>query len=163
MNLCRFRKTAGDDAIRVGLLANPSELFDLTDAGVAALEPALESADPAARLRALIERRPPRLALSQVRLCAPVEQQEVWAAGVTYPRTKWREWRNPISARPPTTAFTPPSALKLSSNPLAAKVVADGGAGRHSRPTPAGACRSRNWRWCSIPGASLPPAPSATT
>jgi len=47
----------------------------------------LESPDPAALARALAERGELR-PLSEVQLLAPLEQQEVWAAGVTYKRSQ---------------------------------------------------------------------------
>jgi 2-dehydro-3-deoxy-D-arabinonate dehydratase len=39
-------------------------------------------------LRAAAHRTLPRLALAEIQLCAPVERQEIWAAGVTYLRSK---------------------------------------------------------------------------
>ncbi|MBL9127861.1 MAG: fumarylacetoacetate hydrolase family protein, partial [Verrucomicrobiales bacterium] len=48
----------------------------------------LEGPSPVARLSELGRRSLPRLAVSDVRLLPPVERQEVWAAGVTYLRSK---------------------------------------------------------------------------
>jgi 2-dehydro-3-deoxy-D-arabinonate dehydratase len=48
----------------------------------------LETDDPVAHLRQLGQSGVLIAALSEVQLCAPVEQQEVWAAGVTYLRSK---------------------------------------------------------------------------
>ena len=48
----------------------------------------LESDDVIGRLHAITCRGLPRLALSTIKLLAPVERQEVWAAGVTYLRSK---------------------------------------------------------------------------
>ncbi len=86
MKICRFRQKNG--AVRIGLAADDVTLLDLTPAGVTQLQPLLEHADLAARLAQLARRKLPRLALAEVTLCAPVERQEVWAAGVTYSRSK---------------------------------------------------------------------------
>jgi 2-dehydro-3-deoxy-D-arabinonate dehydratase len=48
----------------------------------------LESENPAAQLNLLAGKNLPRIALAGVKLLAPVERQEVWAAGVTYLRSK---------------------------------------------------------------------------
>jgi 2-dehydro-3-deoxy-D-arabinonate dehydratase len=87
MKICRFRHGA-DDIVRVGLAADGSELFDLTPAGITRLEPLLESQDPLERLRQLASEGLPRFPNSKVLWCAPVERQEIWAAGVTYLRSK---------------------------------------------------------------------------
>jgi len=85
MKLCRFSLGAGDP--RVGLLAS-RRVLDLTAAGAASLTAILEARRPAAVVRGLQRRRPPAHALDAVRLLPPVERQEVWAAGVTYLRSK---------------------------------------------------------------------------
>ena len=87
MRICRFRKSDAGQ-IHAGLLADDSTLLDLTAAGIQELQPLLESGDLTARLARLAGENLPRVALSDVRLCAPVERQEVWAAGVTYLRSK---------------------------------------------------------------------------
>ena len=86
MKLCRFKDKLGQ--VRVGLVADDSRVVDLTPAGISQLHPLLESDDVLAQLNQLARQNLPRLALSEVRLCAPVERQEVWAAGVTYLRSK---------------------------------------------------------------------------
>lgn len=48
----------------------------------------LEAARPAAAAEALAEQSPQRWPLNEVTLLAPIDQQEVWAAGVTYRRSK---------------------------------------------------------------------------
>ena len=63
-------------------------LWDLTPAGITHLQPLLESGDAPARLNRIEKQNLPRVALSEVQLCAPVERQEIWAAGVTYLRSK---------------------------------------------------------------------------
>jgi 2-dehydro-3-deoxy-D-arabinonate dehydratase len=86
MNLCRFR--AKTDEIRVGLVTPDSSVIDLTPTEITRIEPLLEDADLVGRLRRLDKSGLPRLPLSEVRLGAPVEEQEVWAAGVTYLRSR---------------------------------------------------------------------------
>ncbi len=86
MKLCRFKTR--QDEVRVGLVVDDSTLLDLTSAGIFQLDSLLEADDPLARLNQLAREKLPLLALSEVRLCAPVERQEVWAAGVTYLRSK---------------------------------------------------------------------------
>ena len=86
MKICRFN--CQDAEVRIGLVLSDHELLDLTPAGITEMQPLLESADPVAKLQALHLEDLPRVSLGQVRLGAPVERQEVWAAGVTYLRSK---------------------------------------------------------------------------
>ena len=86
MKLCRFQNAKGD--VRVGCIADSTTLIDLMDAGIRSIESILEAEDPADRLKQVAGASLPRIAVSEVRLCAPVERQEVWAAGVTYLRSK---------------------------------------------------------------------------
>jgi 2-dehydro-3-deoxy-D-arabinonate dehydratase len=86
MRLCRF-KHHGQEA-RIGLVMEDSALLDLTAAGLTEMTPLLEVEDPSAELQQLAQKNPRRLPLSEIQLLAPVEWQEVWAAGVTYLRSK---------------------------------------------------------------------------
>jgi 2-dehydro-3-deoxy-D-arabinonate dehydratase len=86
MKVCRFKNARGE--IRVGVVSDPSTVLDLSPAGITGLEPLLEQDDPVAQVRQIAAEGLPRLALSEVQLCAPVEAQEIWAAGVTYLRSK---------------------------------------------------------------------------
>jgi 2-dehydro-3-deoxy-D-arabinonate dehydratase len=86
MNLCRFKDDQGK--VRLGLVRDDATIIDLTASGVTRMAMLLESEDPVAQLEKVVAKNLPRVALSEVRLCAPVEQQEVWAAGVTYLRSK---------------------------------------------------------------------------
>jgi 2-dehydro-3-deoxy-D-arabinonate dehydratase len=71
------------------LVQDDSTLLDLTPAGVTDLQSLLETDDLLLRRAlALLPLGHPQLSLSEVQLCAPVERQEVWAAGVTYLRSK---------------------------------------------------------------------------
>jgi 2-dehydro-3-deoxy-D-arabinonate dehydratase len=86
MNLCRFKDQQGQ--ARIGLAFDRATLVDLTPAGVLEMQPLLESDDPVAELGRAGWQDLPRIALAEARLCAPIERQEVWAAGVTYLRSK---------------------------------------------------------------------------
>ena len=87
MKLCRFRSPATPWP-SVGLLVDDSTLLDLTDAGVAGLAELLDAADLPERIAALSKRSLRRVPLVAATLLAPVDRQEVWAAGVTYLRSK---------------------------------------------------------------------------
>jgi 2-dehydro-3-deoxy-D-arabinonate dehydratase len=87
LGLCRFVSDASS-RVRVGLITSGGTLTDLTGAGVDRMHDLLEREDVAGELTRL-----PRAGLEQhpvdsVRLLTPVESQEVWAAGVTYLRSK---------------------------------------------------------------------------
>ena len=86
MKLCRFR--SGNDAVHVGLVTEDSSIRVLSPVGITTLQPLLESDDPVAKLKGIDLAKLPRVSVSDVQLCAPVERQEVWAAGVTYLRSK---------------------------------------------------------------------------
>src|SRR5436190_305773 len=86
MKLCRFQNTEGQ--IRVGLMQNGTTVLDLTAAGIDRLETALEQHDPHRFLKKLSGSTFTAHLLTKVKLLAPLEKQEVWAAGVTYQRSK---------------------------------------------------------------------------
>jgi len=86
MKLCRFKDKSGQ--IRIGLVADVAALLDLMPAGIRQLQSLLENDNPVAQLSQIAKQGLPRLAVAEVQLCAPVEQQEIWAAGVTYLRSK---------------------------------------------------------------------------
>jgi 2-dehydro-3-deoxy-D-arabinonate dehydratase len=86
MKLCRFQ-TANSPA-RIGLVCDDTTVLDLTPAGVNQMEPLLETEGFSNHLTRLVNQTQTRYGLRNVRLLAPVEQQEVWAAGVTYLRSK---------------------------------------------------------------------------
>lgn len=90
MKLCRFKPAtaSGSADVRVGLIANGQTLIDLTDAGVHRMKDLLERANLAGELTRLSEAGLTAHALDTVRLLTPVESQEVWAAGVTYLRSR---------------------------------------------------------------------------
>jgi len=84
--LCRFIAPHQTEP-RVGLV-HAGEIRDLWTAGVRRLDALLEDADLADRLARLRGVTLPAWPLDQVRLLTPVESQEIWAAGVTYLRSK---------------------------------------------------------------------------
>jgi 2-dehydro-3-deoxy-D-arabinonate dehydratase len=84
--LCRFIAPQQSEP-RVGLV-HAGEVRDLWPAGVRRLDALLEDADLADRLAGLRSGTLPVWPLDQVRLLTPIESQEVWAAGVTYLRSK---------------------------------------------------------------------------
>lgn len=85
IKLCRFKNSASE--IRVGLVENDRRLKDLSAAGCDSLTSLLESNDPSAEVETYLASAAD-VSLDEVTLLAPVEKQEVWAAGVTYQRSK---------------------------------------------------------------------------
>ena len=95
--LCRFRLT-GDDRPRIGAITprgqgseepgSEDRIADLSTAGVTSLGQLLDADDAAAAVRAAREACHAQHARADVSLLAPVERHEVWAAGVTYLRSK---------------------------------------------------------------------------
>lgn len=85
--LCRFQKDGG--RVQVGVITELGSVCELGFAGVSSLTEILEVADPAARVDELLEdENLPAYSLDGVTLLSPIEGQEVWAAGVTYLRSK---------------------------------------------------------------------------
>lgn len=89
MKLCRF-VSVHQPLVSVGLVtdANPQQVIDLSSAGVTSLTSLLDVHSLGTHLSQLVHKPLRRLDLEEVRLLAPVESQEVWAAGVTYLRSK---------------------------------------------------------------------------
>jgi len=89
MKLCRFKnKDEHHHATRIGLVNEDSTVTDLTAAGIEKLTRLLEAEDPVALVGHLAKLSLPRVPLAEIQLLAPVGWQEVWAAGVTYLRSK---------------------------------------------------------------------------
>jgi 2-dehydro-3-deoxy-D-arabinonate dehydratase len=86
MKICRF--LASQREIHVGLLTVENQILDLSDAGVNNLTFLLETKDALEQLEILSQQRLARFSLNQIQLLSPIERQEVWAAGVTYLRSK---------------------------------------------------------------------------
>ena len=86
MKLCRFKSAEGE--VRVGLAVDESTIADLSGSGVESITSLLEDNNGTQKIRELAELDLPQVALGDVTLLTPVEDQEVWAAGVTYLRSK---------------------------------------------------------------------------
>ena len=85
MKLAKYRTSSGD--LRVGRLEADSLVpLDLSEGRFSSLADLLEAEDPLAAAKSL----PAAAAISihSVTLLAPIDAQEVWAAGVTYKRSK---------------------------------------------------------------------------
>ena len=87
MKLCRFRSPHSPWPA-VGILREDATVLDLSSVGVVSLSSLLEIPDLTGRLASWVRSSLRPLELSAVTLLAPVERQEVWAAGVTYLRSK---------------------------------------------------------------------------
>ena len=87
MKLCRFL-SPGTPTPSVGLSLDDRNVFDLGSVGANHLTDLLDAPSLPARLAELVARSPRQFPLADVRLLPPVEHQEVWAAGVTYLRSK---------------------------------------------------------------------------
>jgi len=86
MKLCQFKSS--DGGLCVGLVRPEGRVLNLKSAGVDSLSSLLESDNPLSILNPAAAKSLPTLGLSALELLAPVDGQEVWAAGVTYLRSK---------------------------------------------------------------------------
>jgi 2-dehydro-3-deoxy-D-arabinonate dehydratase len=84
VKICRYLN-AGNQ-VRIGLAKGDEALLDLSSAGIESITALLESGEAANRLNNLTKL--PEMSLNDVTLLSPIEVQEVWAAGVTYLRSK---------------------------------------------------------------------------
>jgi len=82
--------TSGSAEIRgrIGSLLESRMIVDVSAVGTSNLSQLFEKDDPCADLKSLSRQNLPRFGLHEVRLLPPVEEQEVWAVGVTYLRSK---------------------------------------------------------------------------
>lgn len=88
MKLARVSVSAGDNRI---VSVNESDLqpLDLTQVeNTKTLSDILHSKDPVGLAKFLIDQKADPIAIGDVRFLAPIDQQEVWAAGVTYKRSQ---------------------------------------------------------------------------
>ncbi len=86
MQLGKIRLTTGE--IRVGVVAD-GQVCLLSPAGAGAtLSAVLHAGHPAERVRELLDATARPVPLGEATLLAPVDRQEVWAAGVTYKRSR---------------------------------------------------------------------------
>jgi 2-dehydro-3-deoxy-D-arabinonate dehydratase len=86
MKLCRFENEQSE--VKIGLMTGDKTLYDLSSAGVDRLAPLLEQDNLEQRLSDLAAKAKTQVDLGSVHLLSPAERQEVWAAGVTYLRSK---------------------------------------------------------------------------
>jgi 2-dehydro-3-deoxy-D-arabinonate dehydratase len=87
MKLARFRRSSGE--IGVGRVEEDRLLpLTLADGKYRSLADILESEDPQAVAKSLTGPAVKPIPLAEVALAAPIDRQEVWAAGVTYRRSK---------------------------------------------------------------------------
>ncbi len=98
MQLCKVQLETGE--VRVGVLAEGHvHLLDFEDyVGMRALSDVLHSNHPANLAHDLIDDNTSRLPLREVTLLAPIDRQEVWAAGVTYKRSQEARERESVGA-----------------------------------------------------------------
>jgi len=89
MRLAKLR--LADGSIRVAVVENDDRLrlLDLLQVDhTRSLMDILNAPDPIGLAKFLIDQQAPVLSASQVELLAPIDRQEVWAAGVTYKRSQ---------------------------------------------------------------------------
>jgi 2-dehydro-3-deoxy-D-arabinonate dehydratase len=98
MQLCKAQLSGGE--VRVGIVSNGHVQFlDLEDyLGMRCLSDVLHSNNPASAAHDMIDDAAPQVALADVTLQAPIDQQEVWAAGVTYKRSREARERESVGA-----------------------------------------------------------------
>lgn len=87
MHLCKAQLETGE--IRVGILEQGHVQFlDLSQGGFRTLADILHADQPARIAQNLRDDETPRAIVSDLTLLAPIDQQEIWAAGVTYKRSQ---------------------------------------------------------------------------
>ncbi|MGE0605819.1 MAG: fumarylacetoacetate hydrolase family protein [Pirellulales bacterium] len=86
MQLVRYQAAQGE--ICVGILADGQVTPLALSPQYPTLAALLEAGDPAAAARSLADAKSRPLLLADIQLLAPIDQQEVWAAGVTYKRSR---------------------------------------------------------------------------
>ena len=86
MKICRYINS--ENQVHIGLAKDENTLFDLTSAEVESITSIMENEAPKNFLSDLKEKDLPEVPLNDVNLLCPIEMQEVWAAGVTYLRSK---------------------------------------------------------------------------
>jgi 2-dehydro-3-deoxy-D-arabinonate dehydratase len=83
-----FRFLDANSRIATGVLFPDGRAVDLTPTDCCSFNSCLESEDPVGDLDRIARRELSTLDLASTRFLAPVERQEIWAAGVTYLRSK---------------------------------------------------------------------------
>lgn len=85
MRLAKFIGTHGTPA--VGLVRD-SEVIQFSSQDVTSLFEILDADDPVQKVESLLANAQEAVALDEIVLLPPIDQQEVWAAGVTYKRSQ---------------------------------------------------------------------------
>src|SRR6516164_2955774 len=98
MQLCKAQLETGE--IRVGILADGHvQLLDLENTpGYSTLSDLLHAENTNRVVASCRDEKSPRLSLADVTLLAPIDRQEVWAAGVTYKRSQEARERESVGA-----------------------------------------------------------------
>jgi 2-dehydro-3-deoxy-D-arabinonate dehydratase len=98
MQLCKVQLETGE--VRVGVVADDHVRFlDLEDyVGMRSLSDVLHADNPASLAHDLIDDTAASVSLKEVTLLAPIDRQEVWAAGVTYKRSQEARERESVGA-----------------------------------------------------------------
>ena len=86
MKICRY--VNADNQVHIGLAKDDNTLIDLTSAEVESITSIMENEVPKKFLLDLKDKDLPEVPLNDITLLCPIEMQEVWAAGVTYLRSK---------------------------------------------------------------------------
>lgn len=87
MQLCKVQLETGE--LRAGVLeADHVQLLDLQGQRLCSLSDVLHAEQPAQVVASSLDEATPKFSLTDVTLLAPVDQQEIWAAGVTYKRSQ---------------------------------------------------------------------------
>src|SRR5947209_5357148 len=96
MQLCKVQLETGE--IHVGTVSDDHVHFLNMGLGWASLSDILHSERPLAVARDLLDETVGSLPLDEVDFLAPIDQQEVWAAGVTYKRSQEARERESVGA-----------------------------------------------------------------
>jgi 2-dehydro-3-deoxy-D-arabinonate dehydratase len=98
MQLCKVQLETGET--RVGVVDDGHVRFlDLEDyLGLRSLSDVLHADNPASLARSLIDDEARRVPLNELTLLPPIDRQEVWAAGVTYKRSREARERESVGA-----------------------------------------------------------------
>jgi 2-dehydro-3-deoxy-D-arabinonate dehydratase len=94
MQLGKVRRQTGE--VRAAVVDDGSGRFLRAD--VRSLSEVLHAENPAELVRRLVDDALPTFALEDATLLAPIDQQEVWAAGVTYKRSREARERESVGA-----------------------------------------------------------------
>jgi len=97
MKLAKF--LAADGRPSIGIVeVDGIQPLELGGGQYRSLAEILESDNPAETVRFLVDHNSPRVALSSVSLLSPLDEQEIWAAGVTYKRSRAARMEESVSS-----------------------------------------------------------------